>query len=117
MGYKAGGSGPGPGCTGCSRYEGASPRGCGADTQLWLHLQARAFSSTLPKEALFIITQRLLWASGVSVEGLADLAKGVFVFRAAVLKVHKNHLEGLLKQRLLGSKLRISDSVGLEGGM
>lgn len=50
VGYEAGGSGPGAKAsmcdsTGWSLYDGALPRGRGADVQLWLHLAKRLLSA------------------------------------------------------------------------
>lgn len=40
--------------------------------------------------------------------------EGILVFKAVVL-IHQNHLQGLLRHRLLGSIPKASDSVGLAG--
>lgn len=103
-------------CAGCSLYKGTQLRwGAGAEIELWLHLASRCWQLHPSRGSSIIICTKATRGQQCLMERLADLALRVHLYRGQWFSnsLLHNHLEGLLKQRLLGPTLRVSDLVGL----
>lgn len=82
--------------------------------ELWFHFASTRLWLCPPRGGSIYNTQRLAWASGVSVVGLADLSESAFLCRAEVLRPGASESpRELVKTQIAGSSLRISAFVGL----